>query len=479
MNVLVGVDLGTSAFKAVAITVDGVILASARQEVTYERPGPDQVEFPAADRYQNLCDLIRPVASALPADAQPAALCLSGANGNTLLLDGRHRPLAPAISWLDTRPGDDFPSLLPQLSREEVRATVGWSWSKRFPLSQLGWIRRHRPDLYRRVRYVTPDTAYYHRELTGRLAIDHSSATTFFLQDQQRRRWHRPFLAALDLQPAALPDLVAPGTPIGRLTRTAARAVGLPAGLPVVAGSFDHPSAALGSGVLQPGDLLLSCGTSWVGFLPTRDRAAALAAGLIVDPFLQPAGPWGAMFSLTAVGTVVDRYLTTVFPLPKALSLAERYQRFVAAAGTVTCGQEGPPIDPLLPLPEHRAAKARLVGDSTLGQLSRRLMVGVALALRRRLAAVTTSGFKTRRITMVGGPTSSPVWTQIVADVLDRQLFIAGGPNAGAVGAALLGGIGTGHFRNAAGAAASVRRAPTPIAPDPATRAWYDQFNWQ
>ncbi len=479
MNVLLGVDLGTSAFKAVAITVDGSILASDRREVSYERPAPDQVEFSAADRYQNLCDLIRQMTSALPANAKAAALCLSGASGNTLLLDGRYRPLVPAISWLDTRPGVDFPTLLPQLSREEVRATVGWSWSKRFPLTQLAWLRRHRPALYRKARYVALDTAYYYRGLTGRLAIDHSSATTFFLQDQQRRRWHPPFLAALDLKPAALPDLVAPGAPIGGLTRKAARAVGLPAGLPVIAGSFDHPSAALGSGVLQPGELLLSCGTSWVGFLPTHDRAAALAAGLIIDPFLQPAGPWGAMFSLTALGTVVDRYLTTVFPLPRALPLAERYQRFVAAAGTVPGGQEGPPIDPLLPLPGSRAAKARLVGDSTLGQLSRRLMVGVALALRRRLAAVTRSGFKTRRITMVGGATSSPVWTQIVADVLDRELFIAGGPNAGAVGAALLGGIGAGHFRNAAQAAASVRRASTPIAPHPATRAWYDQFNWQ
>ena len=479
MNVLLGVDLGTSAYKAVAIAVDGRILASDRQEVTYERPEPDQVEFGAANRFQQLCDLIRKVGTALPPGATPAVLCLSGANGNTLLLDQRHRPLAPAISWLDTRAGDDFGSLLPTVSPEEVRATVGWGWSKRFPLSQLAWLRRHRPALYRKARYAALDTAYYHHELTGRLAIDYSSATTFFLQDQQRRCWHDPFLQALGLAPTALPDLVAPGIRIGDLTPKAARATGLPAGLPVVAGSFDHPSAALGAGVLNPGDLLLSCGTSWVGFLPTNDRAAALAGRLLVDPFLQPAGPWGAMFSLTAVGTIIDRYLSTIFPLPKSLSLAERYQRFVAAAGTVVCGQEGPPIDPLLPFPETRAERNRLCAGSSLGPLSRRLMAGVALALRRRLKAVAKSGFNPRRVTMVGGPSDSAVWTQIVADVLDRELFVASGPNAGAVGAALLGGIGAGYFCNAAEAAAAIRHSLISVTPVASTRRWYNTFDWQ
>ncbi|MDO8544815.1 MAG: FGGY family carbohydrate kinase, partial [Opitutaceae bacterium] len=387
-------------------------------------------------------------------------------------LDGRFRPLAPAISWLDTRAGEDYQALLPELNREEVRETVGWPWTRRFPLTQLAWLRKHRPRLYSKARYFTPDTAYYHQELTGRLAIDHSSATTFLLQDQKRRQWHGPFLSALGIEPSALPDLVAPGAPIGGLTAKAARTIGLPQGLPVIAGSFDHPSAAIGSGVLNVGDLLLSCGTSWVGFFPTVDRAAALSSGLIVDPFRQPLGPWGAMFALTAVGTTIDRYLTSVFPLPKSLSLAERYQRFEAAAATVTCGKEGPPIDPLAAPPTGRAACAALCRGYSLGQLSRRLMAGTALAMRRRLVTLTAAGFNPRRVIIVGGPSNSATWTQIVADVLGRELYLAGSSMAGATGAAMLGGMGVGFFRDATDAVNSIQLSLTQVTPEPSARAW-------
>ena len=476
MKVLFGVDLGTSAYKAVALTPAGETLATGRAPVGYRRPGPNRVQFSAVDQYRRLCRLLRDVAAAVPRDAQPAALALSGANGSTVLLDDDHQPLIPAISWLDTRAGEAYEALLPSVSRPEVLETVGWRWTPRFPLTQLAWLRARRPAVYRKARYFTIETGYFHHELTGRLAIDHSSATTFFLQNQKARRWHEPFLRALAIQPSSLPELVPPGARIGALTPEAARATGLPARLPVIAGAFDHPSAAIGSGVFDAGDLLLSCGTSWVGFLPTADRAAALANGLIVDPFRQPDGPWGAMFALTAVGTTIDRYLTSIFPLPKSLPLAERYRRFTAAASAVACGEEGPPIDPLAPPPANRAARAAICRGYSFGQLSRRLMVGTALAVRRRLAALSSTGFEPRRIVIVGGPSNSEVWTQIVADALGRELHLAGAAMAGATGAAMLAGIGAGIFRDAAEASARAQRSLRLVKPASATRAWYDQF---
>lgn len=479
MNVLVGVDLGTSAYKAVALSLDGRTLATGSVRTSLRRPAPGWVEFSAEAHFRRLGRLLHGLAGRLPPRTKPAALCLSGAAGSTLLLDARHRPLAPAISWLDTRAGDDFQALLPGITPAEVRATVGWGWSKRFPLSELAWLRRHRPELYRKARYVASDLAWHLHALTGRLAVDRSSATTMFLQDQRRGCWHEPFLRALELEASSLPDLVPPGGLVESLTPRAARVTGLPAGLPVVAGSFDHPSAALGSGVLAPGELLLSGGTSWVGFRPTEDRAAALAAGMIVDPFLQPDGPWAAMFALTAVGTTLDRYLATVLPLPESLPLAARYRRFATAAEEVPAGEEGPPIDPLQPFPETRAARKRLCGASTLPQLSRRLMAGVALAFRRRLNAAGGPTFQPTRVTTVGGPSASRVWSQIVADVLGREVWVGGGPHAGAVGAALLGGIGIGRFRDAAAAAGAIRPTLTRITPDPAARAWYGQYDWR
>jgi sugar (pentulose or hexulose) kinase len=250
--------------------------------------------------------------------------------------------------------------------------------------------------------------------------MDHSTATTFYLQDQVKRDWHRPFLDWLGVRREQLPELLPSGSVLGRITAQAARETGLPEGAAVVTGAFDHPSAARGCGVLAPGDMLLSCGTSWVGFYPVKDRQLAVSLQMLVDPFLAPRGPWGAMFSLPRVGDEVQHFVDETFadePDPAA-----RYARFSETAAG---------------------------GAPGAGEACRALMERIAADTAGRMRELEQAGLRADRIVMVGGPTQSPVWTGILAELVGRDIVLPEtGAYAGALGAAIIAGIGQGTFRD-------------------------------
>ena len=428
MDALVGIDLGTSATKGVLLAADGRVLARERRATELLRPAPDRVEFSAERSYELLCEVVRALVGSTPAGVQVRAIALSGATGNALLLDGRGEPLGNAISWLDGRSLGDPQADPPGLAPEAIRRTVGWPYSRRFPLAQLAWMKQNRPELFVRAAVAAMNITYLCRRLSGECGMDHSTATTFYLQDQVERRWHRPLLEWLGLDEARLPRLLPSGAVLGRVAARAAEETGLPAGAAVVMGAFDHPSAARGCGVLRPGQMLLSCGTSWVGFYPVADRESALSQRLLVDPFLAPAGPWGAMFSLPRVGERVQAFVDATFA--NEPTQAARYARLNEAAARSPRGSADP---------------------------CRALMEDLAGHTKGRMDSLAATGFRAGSIAMVGGPAESPAWAQILADVTGVELTLPeAGAHAGAVGAAILAGIGSGIFADEADGAGRV-----------------------
>jgi len=317
-------------------------------------------------------------------------------------------------------------------------------------------------------------TYLYHR-LSGAYGMDHSSATTFYLQDQVARRWHRPLLDWLGLGEEQLPRLLPSGAMLGRLTARAAGETGLPADAAVVLGAFDHPCAARGTGATEVGELLLSCGTSWVDFFPTTERRLAVAQKLLVDPFLTPAGPWAAMAALTAVGVTIDRHIQRAV-LQKGEDPARKYEVFNAAARSAPRGAGG------LYLDLYRGSQSFLRGEAASAgarehsrdQVARALMEAAAFETRLRTEQLAGAGLRAGRITMVGGPTESPVWPQIVAEVCGLPLRLINGQTAGAVGAALLAAVGCGLFADVREAFLAMGGMARTIEPDPRGVREYD-----
>lgn len=386
----VGVDLGTSSIKAVLADADGRILSKARRATELLRPQAGFVEFSSTRCYALLCEVVRDLGG-----VDVKGLVLSGATGNTLLMDAKGNPLHNAISWMDGRAEKDA-ELDPG---GDVYRIVGWPWFRGFPLAHMAWLRKNKPEVWAKASMHAMNITYLYHRLTGKWGMDHSTATTFYLQDQEKRRWHKPFLDFLGLTEKQLPKLLPSGALLGRLSEQASAETGLPDYCSVFLGSFDHPSAARGCGILKPGDVLLSCGTSWVGFYPVAERETALAQNLLVDPFLSPSGPWGAIFSLPRVGEEVQAFVEKNF--------AGRYALFNRAAES-----PGP---------------------------SRDLMERIASGTKAKMDALADAGMKAQRIMMVGGPSESPVWPGILREMTGLQIEIPeAGSYAGALGAAML-----------------------------------------
>jgi xylulokinase len=424
---LIGLDLGTTGLKGVLVDAQNRIVSEASVSTTFESPEDGWVEVPAEQHLENVCSVIRQLAEAANGGSV-VALAMAGATGNTLLTTADGVPLTPIINWMDSR-CDESASALVGLTADEVKKVAGWPCITSFPLGHLAWLKDNRPDIYRQAEHVGMAADWIIFKFTGRWVMDYSTASTFLLQNQVENIWHEPFLDRFEITPDKLADLCPSGTPIGPLTAAAAERLGLSTDTLVVAGSFDHPAAARAAGVVAPGQLMLSCGTSWVGFFPDMDRDRLIKYAALCDPFLSDeGGPWGGIFYVPAIGRTIDWYIDNVV----APGEAEPHAVFNALAASVAPGAGGLTID----LRERPQAP-----DATPARVARAVMEGAANLLTEHLDALRAHGFVYDEAVMVGGPSESELWASILADIA-RLRLIRGGRNSGARGAAMLAGIG-------------------------------------
>jgi xylulokinase len=469
---LIGFDLGTSAMKAVLSDACGTIVCQASRQVELLRTEDGRVELDAERYFHGICSVIGELVSNVGVPSDIRAVCLSGASGNTLLLDADYNPVRNAISWLDTRTAGKESELWPDLDPEWVYRSAGWPFGGTFPLAHLGWLKASDPDAWGRARHFTMLNDYLYHRLCGRLVVDHSKATTFYLQDQEASAWNSDLLASLGLETDQLSELLPSGAICGEVTREALEATGLAPGTRVVTGSFDHPSAARSTGVFAEGDLLISAGTSWVVFAPIKDRKTGLKGRMLIDPFLSPSGCWGSMFALTAVAEKMNVYLEHCIASTNGEPLFDRFNRLAAEA---VPGAEGLTIELFK---EPYEANKEIVGKATPASIARALMEGIVFLTRNRVEQLMRlTGSHAGRIVLTGGPTKSPVWPSILADVLNRPVAIPEiGEHAGAMGAVLLAGIGAGIFQDEEEGYVRTRSSERIIEPDAERSELYENL---
>lgn len=423
-----GLDVGSSVCKGVLLDSDGGTLAVREEPVVWTTPAPGRVECAAAE----CVEPFRRVVRRLSADAEyvnrpVTAVAVSGAAGSTLSVASDGTP-GTVIGWLDARSSGNPPASLAGLTSGELRRITGWPCLDSFPLAQLAWRREHEPEALERAAWVGLNTDYMQYRLSGRHAMDFSTATTMHLVDQVRRDYCDGLLKRAGVRREQLSGLVDPGVPVGNVTEAAAIEFGLPEACLVVAGSFDHPSAARAAGVLEPGDLLLSCGTSFVGFLPVADRETVMAdPALLCDPFLScEGGAWGAIFSSTALGRRIDSLVRRFLAGEKEPNPFRLFDELAVAArqrGLHTV------IDPSL---DYDAPPVADREELALG-----VMLGAAKLLADRLGALRAAGMELRRGKLAGGICRSPIFPELIAEATGLELEPLDG-SAGARGAALL-----------------------------------------
>jgi xylulokinase len=444
---LVGLDVGTTGVKAVAISPGGEVLASAEHGYELSTPQPGWAEQDPEDWWR--------ASQAALADlgVEPAAVGLSGQMHGLVVLDERDRVLRPAILWNDQRTAAECTEIEERIGLERLIELTGNRALTGFTAPKLIWLRRHEPQTFERICHILLPKDYVRLRLTGERGIDVSDASGTLLFDVRRRRWSAEVLDALEVPQAWLPA-VRESTEI--------------------AGAGDQAAGALGVGIDRPGLLSVVLGTSGVVFAVLPAYRPDPEARLHVFCHAVP-DTWHAMgVMLSAAGSL--RWLHDLLG-------STGYEDLLGAAAAWPPGAEGLLFQPYLAGertphadPDARGALVGLSLRHDRGAAARAVLEGVAYGLRDSLELLRTLGVEAELGRISGGGARSELWRRIVASVLGIPLERTAGAEEGAAfGAALLGGVASGVFSDASEAVAACVRVEDRVEPEPAWAAAYDE----
>ena len=464
MTFLVGLDVGTTGVKALAVSPNGDVLGSAEETYPLSTPKPGWAE-------QDPDDWWRASEAALAAlDASRAVgIGLSGQMHGLVALDERGSVLRPAILWNDQRTAAECAAIEERVGLRRLVELTGNRALTGFTAPKLLWLRRHESETYARIAHVLLPKDYVRLQLTGERAIDAADASGTLLFDVARRRWSGEVLDALEVPAEWLPLALESPAVSGRTS----------AGVPVAAGAGDQAAGALGVGVDRPGPLSIVLGTSGVVFAALPGFAADPDGRVHSFCHAVPDG-WHAMgVMLSAAGSL--RWLRDAAapdePFTTLIAEAERWPP--GAEGLVflpyLAGERTPHVD--------AGARGAFVGLSLRhdrGALTRAVLEGVAFALRDSLELLRELGVEPRSARVSGGGARSELWLRIVASVLGVPLERTAAEEGAAYGAALLGGVAAGVFADVHEAVEATVRVTRTVEPEPAwTEAYaagYDRF---
>ena len=454
MSYLLGLDLGTSLIKALLVTETGQIVGRGSAEYPILQPQPDRAEQdPEAWWQAALAAAQQALGDAEAGATSTAAIGLSGQMHGTVLLDAAGQPLTPAIIWPDRRSRRQVQEITQQLGLERLIEITGSPAATGFQAATLRWMQQERPEVWRQTRRVLLPKDYLRWRLTGSYGSDPSDGSGALLLDVRRRDWSPELLAALEIEPEKLPPIRASTAIAAELSRPAAEALGLPAGVPVVTGAADTACSALGAGVTAADTLLLTISSGGQMILPTmaveidpKGRLHTFCGAL--EPGPQQPG-WYQMAAILSAGLSLRWLRDQVF----ALAGETAYAHMMAWAQEVPAGARGLLFLPYLagertPHMDPQASGLFLGLTTSHGraELVRAVVEGVSLACYDAYQVLQEVGARPQRIIMAGGGARSQLWPQITADIFGLPVQALHTAEQSALGAALLAGAGVGLF---------------------------------
>lgn len=448
MSLALGLDIGTSGVRALAVDEAGGVVAERTRTYPLLTPRPGWTEQRPEDWFGGAVAALKELVAELGGQ-EIAALGLSGQMHGMVPLDAHGQVVRPALLWNDQRTGAAVAELGRAVPRETLIARGGNPAITGFQLPKLLWLREAEPDYFARTRHVLLPKDYLGFRFTGVMAAEPSDASGTNCFHLAEKRWDDEVLGALGLNAALFPSVVASHEVVGTLTRELAHLTGLPAGLPVVAGAGDNAAAAIGLGLSSrdPGVGSVSLGTSGVVFAPLTDPTPDPAGR--VHLFCHADGGYHLLGVTLAAAGSLAWYRDTFRPGVGFDVLTGEAQTSSPGAGGVTfrpylAGERTPHLDPDL-----RGSFTGLSLATAQADVVRAVLEGVAFSLRDALDVITPLAPLSKTLA-TGGGSRSDFWLQMVADVLGVPLERPAQSQGPAYGAALLAWQGVGHTDRAA-----------------------------
>jgi xylulokinase len=477
---LLGIDVGTGGTRAMLLGEDGRVLNSATADhAPMYSPQIGWAEQDPHDWWRAGCAAVKTcLENGRTSAGKIAAVGLTGQMHGLVLLDARGEVLRPAIIWCDQRTGKQCEQITERVGAERLIELTANPALTNFTLPKIWWVQQHEPEIWSRARTILLPKDYFRFRLTGARAMDVAEASGTLFFDVSQRKWSKPVLEASGISESMLPALLESPEISGAISNEGAAATGLLAGTPVVAGAGDQAAGAVGMGIVRPGAVSATIGTSGVVFAGTS------------RPVLDPRGRihtfchavperWHVMGVTQAAGLSLRWFRDELGAENGAAgghSQEDPYERLTAEAAKTPPGADGllwapylmgertPHLDPYA-----RGALVGITAQHHRGHVVRAILEGVAFSLRDSFEIFRELKIPARSVRLGGGGARSELWRQIQADIYGMSVEVVEAEEGPAFGAALLAGVGAGVWTSVEDACDKSVRVALRVSPDSGT----------
>jgi len=487
MSYLLGIDVGTSGTKALLIrSDDGSVVASSTRTYLLHTPKPLWAEQDPADWWEATRGAVKDVLwKAEIKGKEVAGIGLTGQMHGAVFLDERNQVIRPSILWCDQRTAEECEWITATVGPEKIVELTSNPVLTGFTAGKIIWLKNNEPGNYARVRKVLLPKDYIRFLLTREYATEVSDASGTSLFNVRKRKWADEILDATGIPRDWMPKCYESPEVTGKISREAAAATGLAEGTPVVGGGGDNAAGAVGNGIVEPGIVSSSVGTSGVVF--------AFAEKPVVDPLLRVhtfchavPGKWHVMGVMLSAGGSLRWYRDTFGEMEMAVARAtgtDPYELLSAEAEAAPPGSEGLVFLPYLtgertpyPDPNARGVFFGITLRHTRAHFVRSILEGVAFGLRDSLEILKEMKIPIREIIACGGGARSQMWRQIQANVTKMPHLTRVVDEGPAYGAALLAGVGTGAYPSVEEACRATVRVAASTEPEKAMVPLYERY---
>jgi xylulokinase len=476
---LLGIDVGTTGCKAAAFSQEGHLLASAYREYDVQRPMPGWAELDAVEVWARVKETIWEVAVALQAD--PITALSVSSLGEAMVPVSRERQiLGPSILNFDARGQEYVPQL--GLDDERLYQINGNTFGNQYSLTKLKWIQDHQPDLYRRASRFLLWGGFVSFMLGADPVVDYSLANRTLLFDIEQEAWSNELLERAGIDRSKLPETAPSGTAIGKVARHVAGELGLSPNVSIVTGAHDQCANAVGCGVIGPGHAVYGMGT-YICITPVfsqrREPAVMIERGLNTEHHAVP-GQY-ATFIYNQGGALLKWFRDT-FAAAEHRQARQTgrtiYTDLIAEIpdrpSTIVVLPHFAPTGPPEFISDSCGVLVGLRLETSRGDILKGILEGTTFYLRECVDSLPATGIEIADFRAVGGGSRSDAWIQICADIMGRPFLRPEITEAGALGAAIIAGVGSGTFDSfASGTRAMVRLGRT-FEPDAQRQRLYD-----
>jgi sugar (pentulose or hexulose) kinase len=485
LSMLIGIDIGTTGTKAILIDDSGSVIAEAYKGYSLQSDNPGYAEQDAEDWWDAAVYTVRYCIKDISNKHDIKAVALSSQGGSMVPVDEKGKPISKAVIWMDRRGKKQTEELLEGKPDDFYYKKTGWRLSNCLNLIQIKWLKDNKPLLFNTACKFISTVEYINFKLTGTFAIDPSNAGMTQLFNITEKRWDKEILDDLGFGDEKLSKVLESGEIIGMLNSSAADAMGLSQSIKVISGGHDQYCAALGAGAVNNGDILISTGTAWV-LMGVFDRPAFDTRTYFAPGNHVVSGKWGALGTVPTAGVSMEWFRSNMGQIcmkEESNIKTEDFKDIDKKAYVKGPGAEGVMFFPHFTgssCPSwSMKSKAAVLGLELCHDrynIARAVMEGVVYDIYWMLEAFKEREEKVLRLKVLGGASRSNLWTQIIADITGRCVFIPQSGNTACIGAAILAGKGAGIFSSFHQGYEKTAEKEEEIIPDTANREIYKRL---